>query len=342
MSKALVVRSEKRSLALVARARQFVAAAQVPNTRRAYEAGWADFKDFFKDQRASFLQASAENVASYLTMLGEGQTVSTLQVKLAAISFFHQAAKLPDLAADGQVRILMDGIRRERGTAPVKKAPLTLDEIRPLIEALPDSLKGKRDRAILLVGFAGAFRRLELCALIIADLNFAGKLTIRIRKSKTDQTCQGMVKVLPRLADPLLCPVTARRALLDGAAIEDGPVFRTIDRWGNPRTKRLSGNAIALIVKECAPRAGMDADRISAHSLRSGFITKAANSGVPSRDIMAQTGHKSETVVRGYIQDAGLGASVAVKAAFREQKVRLMRWRPANEKRRIPCRFGIF
>jgi integrase len=103
------------------------------------------------------------------------------------------------------------------------------------------------------------------------------------------------------------------------AVIEEGPVFRTIDRWGNVRAGSLSGNAIALIVKGCATRAGMDADRFAAHSLRSGFITEAANAGVQSRDIMAQTGHNSETVMLGYIQDAGLGAIAAVKAAFREQ-----------------------
>lgn len=323
MTKSIALRTEQREAALLARARDFVESSHAPNTRRAYVAGWRDFLEFCRLRNLTSLPAAPQTVALYMTLLSEGQSVSTLQVKLAAISFHHQAHKQSDPTTDGHVRILMKGIRRELKTRPVKKAPLTLDELRPVIEALPDGLKGQRDRAVLLVGYAGAFRRSELCALTVADLTFAGKLTIRIRKSKTDQEGAGMVKVIPRLDDQLLDPVTALRAWLTAAAIESGPVFRAIDRWGKVRAGKLSGNAIALIVKECAARASMDADRFAAHSLRSGFITQAANAGAQSRDIMEQTGHKSETVMRSYIQDAGLGASAAVKAAFRNGKEKL-------------------
>src|SRR5205823_4300977 len=160
--------------------------------------------------------------------------------------------------------------------------------------ALGDDLTAYRDRAIILVGWAGAFRRSELVALDVADIDLSHRLVIRVRRSKTDQEGKGLLKVIPPLADKDVCPLVALRRWLSAAEISAGPLFRSVDQWSHVRTSRLSSKSVALIVKAAATRAGLDAASFAGHSLRSGFITEAASAGVESRDIMAQTGHKSE------------------------------------------------
>src|SRR3972149_1509554 len=175
---------------------------------------------------------------------------------------------------------------------------------------------GKRARALLLSGFAGAFRRSELIGVDVADMHVNGKMTIRVRRSKTDQEGKGITKVIPPIDDAAIDPLRALREWLGAAGIKSGPVFRQIDRWGHVRDARLTSQSVALIVKTAAERAGLEPRQFAGHSLRSGFITEAASAGVEDRDIAAQTGHKSMIVLHGYIQDAGLGAMGAVKAAF--------------------------
>jgi len=238
---------------------------------------------------------------------------------LAAIAAAHRLAKQPDPTVDEDVRMTMAGIRRERGTAPQKKAPALLPDLRKMLAALPDTLAGRRDRAVLLIGFAGAFRRSELVAIDVADIRLAAKVTITVKRAKTDQEGKGLTKVIPRLTDKSLCPVAALKSWLEASGIKSGAVFRQIDRWGNVRNRRLTAQSVALIIKAAATGAGLEARQFAGHSLRSGFITEAAQAGVLSRDIMAQTGHKSETVMRGYIQDAGRGALSAAQAAFGER-----------------------
>jgi integrase len=211
----------------------------------------------------------------------------------------------------------MAGIRRTLGARSAKKAPILLAELRAMVAACDTGgLQGKRDRALLLVGWAGAFRRSELVALDVGDLSFSGGVKLTLRRSKTDQEGAGMVKVIPSIEELELDPVRALRAWIEAAGIRSGPVFRRVDRWGRVASGRLTGRAVAIVVKRLAQQAGLDPRGFSGHSLRSGFTTAAASAGVESRDIMAQTGHRSEAVMRGYIQDAGLGASVAVRAAF--------------------------
>ena len=213
----------------------------------------------------------------------------------------------------------MAGIARELGTRPSKKAPVTLADLRAVVGALPaDSLAGKRDKALLLLGWAGAFRRSELVALDVADVRLNGDLRVIVRRSKTDQEAAGQVKVIPPIDDKALCPVEAVRAWLQAANLKSGPVFRGVDKWGRLRAERLTGQSVSLILKAAATSAGLQENDFAGHSLRSGFITEAAKADAESRDIMAQSGHKSESVMRGYIQDAGLGAKRAVRAAFGE------------------------
>lgn len=302
------------------RARQYALKSKAANTLRAYRAPWREFQAFAEKKGERALPAEAGLVVDYLTALADaGAKASTIGVHLAAIASAHRTAKAPDPTVDEGVRLVMGGIRRELGTRPAKKAPVMLDELRRMVAALPDTLAGKRDKALLLVGFGGAFRRSELVGLDVADIRLNGKLVITVKRSKTDQEGAGRTKVIPALADETLCPVKALRAWLDAADIKSGAIWRQVDKWGHLRDNRLTAQSVALTVKAAAERAGLEARQFAGHSLRSGFITEAANAGVESRDIMSQTGHKSEAVMRGYIQDSGRGAVEAVRAAFGDQ-----------------------
>lgn len=298
-------------------ARGYAEKARSEGTLRVYGSAWRGFEQFAGD---GALPATPGVVVAYLVALADrGAKVSTIGVKLAAVSFRHTSARLVDPTTDRDVRLVMAGIRRSLGVRPTKKAPVLLGELRAMVAVCDTSaLQGKRDRALVLLGWAGAFRRSELVALDLGDLSFpsGGGVRVTLKRSKTDQEGAGMLKVIPSIEALELDPARALRAWLDAAGIKLGPVFRQVDRWGRVASGRLSGRAVAVIVKRLARLAGLDPSGFSGHSLRSGFTTAAASAGVESRDIMAQTGHKSEEVMRGYVQDAGLGASLAVRAAF--------------------------
>jgi len=328
-----VTASNKRIAALRRKGLDYARRSKSKRTKQIYTAAWADFREFCEMTQASPLPATSAGVAAYVVHLAEEQKVSTIQLKLAAIAEAHQVAHAPDPTKDVDVKLLMAGIRRELGTAPDKKAPVLREQLEAMVNALPPTLAGTRDKAIILIGWAGAFRRSELVGLDVDDVRVTrDRLTLRVRRSKTDPEGKGLTKTIPVLdpaergatpqsgaqagsSDPL-DPARALRAWLAASGITSGPLFRAIDRWGHVRKTRLTDKAVALIVKAAARRAGLDPEKFAGHSLRSGFITEAASAGVLSRDIMAQTGHKSERVMQGYIQDAGVGAASAVRAAF--------------------------
>ena len=147
-----------------------------------------------------------------------------------------------------------------------------------MVALAPEGLAGLRDRALLLLGFAGAFRRSELVDVDVGDIaETETGLLVTIRGSKTDQERQGVTIAIAR--GDIACPVKALRAWLDAAGIEAGPIFRPIDRHGNLLPSRLTAQSVANIVKAYAARAGFDASTFSGHSLRSGFLTSAAGKG---------------------------------------------------------------
>ncbi len=296
----------------------FARASQAANTRRAYRAAWAAFCDWCATHDAAPLPAAPETVAAWLTdQAHNGQKVATLNVKRAAVCAAHRTAGQADPTRAELVRLTMRGITRTLRAAPTKKAPVTLAELRAMLATLDRStLHGKRDAALLLVGYAGAFRRSELVALDVEDARFtADGLRLTVRQSKTDQEGQGLLKVIPTLSDLEVCPVTALRLWLDAAVINSGPLLRRLERWGGVRG-RLTDQAVKDVVKDCARRAGLDPRQFAGHSLRAGFVTAAAVAGVQAVDIAAQTGHKSLDTLRGYIRDAGLSAKRAVAGAF--------------------------
>lgn len=329
---ALTPHESKSITEYTAAAKEYVKASRSANTLAAYDAGWQSFTQWAAAHAAPALPAEVPTVVAYLTALAEGLLLNadgqkfklaTIRLHRAAIAFKHRTARQPDPTATEDVKLVMAGIARKlsetgKRALPAKKSPLTLADLRRVLATLPDGLAGARDRALLLVGWAGAFRRSELVAIDVAQVRTSGDLKITIAHSKTDKTGEGFVKVIPAIEDKTLCPLTALRAWLDAADIQSGVVFRQIDRWGNVRANGLTGQSVSLILKVAAEAVGIDPRQLAGHSLRSGFITAAAEAGVESRDIMAVSGHKSEMVMRGYIQDAGKGAKRAIKAAFGE------------------------
>jgi integrase len=201
----------------------------------------------------------------------------------------------------------MKGIRRTKGTAPEQKTAALTDDIRAMVDGTDAGLIGCRDRALILLGFASAFRRSELVELDVDDCAF-GKdgLTVTLRRSKTDQQGAGRKVGIPYGANPDTCPVRTLRDWTEQAGIDGGPLFRSISRHGQVGPGRLSGIDVARVVKKLAERAGLDPAKYAGHSLRAGHATTAAIGGASERSIMNQTGHRSVQMVRRYIRDGSL------------------------------------
>jgi integrase len=289
------------------KASEYIRQAKAPNTRKAYRADWADFVAWCKKYRRDPLPARPDTVAYYLADSSARLKVSTLQRRLATIAEAHRAAGHDSPDSHPQVRLVWQGIRREKGIAQDHMKPALTKHIKLMVKSLPDSLLGDRDRALLLLGFAGAMRRSELVSLDVADLAQADEgLVIRIRKSKTDQVQAGRKVGIPYGTAADTCPVRAMDAWLKASGIEEGPLFRPVNRHAQVLDIRLSDRAVAEVVKRSLKAAGRSARGYSGHSLRAGLVTQAAMSGVSERSIQDQSGHKSLTVMRRYIRDGSL------------------------------------
>ncbi len=294
-------------MAITDKTAEYMSSAKAHNTLKAYQKDWQDFSLFCLETGLDALPASPDTLITYLTARADTHKVSTLERRIASISQAHQAAGLPTPTGDMQVRVLMQGIRRVKGTAQRGKSPAVTSDIKAMVNVLPDNLLGIRDRALLLLGFSGGFRRSELVALDVENLNFTREgLIVTIMKSKTDQEAAGRCIGIPYGSHIESCPVRSLQLWLEASGIEVGPLFRSVNRHGNLQEGRLSDKAVALIVKRTAEAAGLDSSKYSGHSLRAGLATSAAAAGVSERAIMAQTGHKSEAMVRRYIREGSL------------------------------------
>jgi integrase len=253
------------------------------------------------DKRAVF------TAASYIAECAAHLKVGSIQRRLNAIAEAHKALGLESPTSAGVVRNTLKGIKRTLGTAPVQKAPALTKDIRAMVGAADSGLIGARDRAVILLGFAGAFRRSEVVGLDVEDLDFNHDgLTVTLRRSKNDQDGQGRKVGIPYGANPETCPVRNLRAWLEASCIEAGAVFRSVNRHGQVKPGRLSGIDVARIVKKLVERAGLDATSYAGHSIRAGHATSAAIAGASERSIMNQTGHRSVQMVRRYIRDGNL------------------------------------
>lgn len=298
------------------RAKEYAQQSKAENTLRAYRSDWRLFVEWCDLQGLASLPAAPATVALYLTAEAEaGRATSTLSRRLSSISQAHQAAKHDSPTHDLQVRTVWAGIRRAKGTAQKRVAPVVTEELRAMVDALPDTLAGLRDRALLLVGFVGAFRRSELVSIDAEDLTpTAAGFVLNLQRSKTDQEGEGEQKAIPYGSNPSTCPVRALQAWLEAAGIESGPVFRGVNRHGHVAAGRLSGRSVANIIKRHAEAVGLDAERYSGHSLRAGFATSSARAGAQERDIARVTGHRSERILRRYIREGQLFENPALDA----------------------------
>lgn len=285
----------------------YLEAARADNTHRAYRNDWLHFSAWCAVHQLVELPAAPATVARYLTAHASTLKASTLQRRLVSIGQAHRVAGLPSPSTDPLVTSVWKGIRREIGTAQLGKSALLTDDIKALVAALPVSLAGARDKALVLVGFAGAFRRGELVALDTTDVEITREgAIVTIRRSKTDQEGEGQKVGIPWGQSPETCPVTALTAWLANLERGCGPIFRSVDRFDRLGAARLSDRDVARIVKRTAAAAGLNPERFAGHSLRAGLATSAAMAGVEERQIMAQTRHKSVTVARRYIRDGSL------------------------------------
>ena len=296
-------------------ARTFRSATRADSTLRAYESDWADFTSWCASHEMTALPADPLAVTLYITDQAATRKPSTITRRLAAISVVHQRAGAPSPTADIRVREVMRGIRRALGTAPREASPLIIGDLRRICDRLPDTTIGVRDRAVLLVGFAGALRRSEIVGLDHAHLTRREEgLVAVLRRSKTDQEGASRRVALPHGHEPSTCPVRAVERWLELAQIAEGPVFRAVDRHGRIGITRLSAETVTKIVKVAVTLIGTDPDTYSGHSLRAGFATTAAANGASERAIAAQTGHASMNVLRRYVRHGSLFTDNAVTA----------------------------
>jgi site-specific recombinase XerD len=275
------------------------------STRKAYGTDFRLFKMYCEAKGVSALPATPETVAAYIAAEAQTAKPSTIGRRVAAIRYAHKLAGLGTPTDAEGVKATMRGIRRTFGGARVKKTPAVAAKMHSMVAAVPDGLAGLRDRALLLLGFAGAFRRSELVALDVADIEETETgLLVAIRGSKTDQEREGVTIAIAR--GDIACPVKALRAWLDAARIEAGPLFRPINKAGAVASSRLTCRSVADLVKAYAARAGFDAGTFSGHSLRAGFLTSAAAKGASIFKMMDVSRHKSVDTLRGYVRDAEL------------------------------------
>ncbi|MGA3093612.1 MAG: site-specific integrase [Terriglobales bacterium] len=284
-------------------------ASRAPSTVRAYEHDWKMFRLWCEQHGFVALPASSQAVIFYATDLAKNvrRRLGTLRRRLAAISQLHQQMGFVSPTASWEMKKFLAGLRRELGVAPERKRPLVAGDLKQILGQMPDTLLGKRDRAILLLGFSGALRRSELVALNVEDCaETAEGLTLQLRRSKTDQEGEGRAVGIPQGEERASCPLWALEQWRAAAKIESGALFRVMNRHGQVLNRRLSGEAVGMVVKRYVGWLGYDVEDFAGHSLRAGLATSAAAAGKSERAIMNQTGHRSLPTLRRYIRDGNL------------------------------------
>lgn len=286
--------------------RRYQAAEKSAGTRRAYRSDIRQFDLWCRQRGLCALPASPDTVCRFLSHGADsGLSASSLGRRIAAIAYMHELKEIESPTGSKAVRVTLAGIRNTVGAAPQKKTAATHGLVRRMLDCCPDTIIGLRDRALLSFGFAGAFRRSELAMLRIEDLEETPDgFKVTIRRSKTDQLGQGQTIPIPR--GYRLKPVAATLAWLQAARIDEGLLFRQVHRSGAVRASGLSGAAIADVVKQRAAQAGLDPRQFAGHSLRSGFLTSAAESRASVFAMMTVSRHRSMDTLSGYVQAADL------------------------------------
>ena len=269
------------------------------NTLRAYQADFKDFSAFCAKNGLSSMPTEPKILSLYLTHLSATSKFSTLKRRIASISVIH---KVKGHYLDTKHPLIMEnlhGIKRIKGSNQKAKKPILINDLKLIINAIGQANQSEnkkiRDKAIILIGFSGGFRRSELVNIEYEDVEFVSEgVKIFIKRSKTDQSGEGMIKAIPYFDNKSFCPVNALKHWIEYSQIKSGKLFD------------ISDKSVALIIKKYTSLAGLDPNKYSGHSLRSGFATSTAESGAEERNIMAMTGHKTTQMVRRYIQEANL------------------------------------
>jgi len=282
------------------------------NTIRAYKSDFRDFGLFCSKNGFRSLPSEPRTISLYLTYLSTKEIkLSTLKRRLVSIGVIHKLkGHYLDTKHPSIIENIM-GIKRRKGSVQKGKKPLLINNLKRLINVIDskisEEIKRLRDRSIILIGFSGGFRRNEIVSLDYDDLDFVSEgLKINLKRSKTDQFGEGTIKGLPYFDNFQYCPVTSVKKWIEVSNIKSGPLFRRFSKGSKLTENRLTDQSIALLIKNYLRLAGIDNNNYSAHSLRSGFATSAAEAGAEERSIMAMTGHKSTEMVRRYIKEANL------------------------------------
>ena len=281
------------------------------NTLRAYKSDFKDFGSFCAKHGFNSMPSDPKIVSLYLTHLSSISKVSTLRRRLVSIGVVH---KLKGHYLDTKHPIIIEnlmGIKRKKGSMQIGKKPILINHLKLIINAIDekkmDEIKKIRNRTLILVGFSGGFRRTELISIDHENIDFVEEgVKINLKRSKTDQFGEGLVKGLPYFNNKKYCPVTSLRNWIKLSKIKTGPIFRRFLKGSILSDQRLTDQSVVLIIKEYLKLAGIENKNFAGHSLRSGFATVAAESGADERSIMAMTGHKTTQMVRRYIREANI------------------------------------
>ncbi|RPG99428.1 MAG: integrase [Candidatus Pelagibacter sp. TMED118] len=281
------------------------------NTLRAYKSDFRDFGAFCAKHGLNSLPSEPKIVSLYLTHLSKTLKTSTLRRRLVSISMVH---KIKGHYLDTKHPIIVEnlmGIKRLKGSIQKGKKPILISHLKSIVNVIDEQkikdIKKLRDKTIILIGFGGGFRRTEIISIDHEDLEFVPEgVKLTIKRSKTDQLGEGMIKGLPYFTNEKYCPVFNLKKWLEISKIKSGPIFRRFSKGLTLTEKRLTDQSVVLLMKKYLNFAGIENKNFAGHSLRSGFATVAAESGADERSIMAMTGHKTTQMVRRYIKEANI------------------------------------
>jgi site-specific recombinase XerD len=281
------------------------------NTLRAYRSDFKDFAAFCAKHGFKSMPTDTKIVSLYLTHLSKTSKISTLRRRLVSIGVVH---KLKGHYLDTKHPVIIEnlmGIKRIKGSKQTAKKPILISHLKQIINVINEQnieeIVKLRNKTLILIGFGGGFRRTELISIDHEDLEFVNEgVKITLKRSKTDQFGEGMIKGLPYFSNETYCPVMNLKNWLKMSKIKTGPVFKRFAKGSILTNNRLTDQSVVLIIKDCLKLAGIENNNFSGHSLRSGFATVAAESGADERSIMAMTGHKTTQMVRRYIREANI------------------------------------
>jgi integrase len=281
------------------------------STRVAYASDLKHFAEW-----GGVLPAAPEMVAAYVAAYAGTLSVATITRRVATLSKAHKAMVGNNPCQSALVKATLQGLRRKHGTAQKQAKALTREDLFAILDATGDGMKDVRDRALLLLGFAGGFRRSELVGLDVADIETVRQgVIVTLRQSKTDQDRAGRKIGIPH-GRTRHCPVAAVMDWLTRSDITEGAIFRPITRHGQLQPERLSGDAVSEVIRERLAAGGTDPEGYSGHCLRAGFATSAAQAGASTLKIRAQTGHASDAMLSRYIRDGELFVGNAAGAVL--------------------------